>query len=408
MIAMFDEAYRGKRVLLTGHTGFKGSWLALWLSHLGARLYGYSLPPLEPSHYTLSGAHKLFAKEWLADISDYATLESALQEAKPEVVLHLAAQPLVRQSYKDPLETFHTNALGVANVLNACRKLESLRAVVIVTTDKVYDNKEWLYGYRECDALGGHDPYSASKACAEIITDSMRRSFFSLDNYGASGAKGHSVLIATARAGNVIGGGDFSQDRLLITDSMRRSFFSLDNYGASGAKGHSVLIATARAGNVIGGGDFSQDRLLPDLMRSVASRTPASIRYPSSTRPWQFVCESLQGYLLLAQALLAGRVECASSFNFGPSGEQILRVSQVLELAQQEWGQIAYTIEPDSSLHESGLLALDSSKASSLLGFSPLWSATEAIQKSVAWYREWSQSGTILSHKHLGEYMELL
>lgn len=361
MIAMFDEAYRGKRVLLTGHTGFKGSWLALWLSHLGARLYGYSLPPLEPSHYTLSGVQRLFAKEWLADISDYATLESALQEARPEVIFHLAAQPLVRASYHNPLQTFATNALGVAHLLNACRKLESVRAVVIVTTDKVYENKEWLYGYRECDALGGYDPYSASKACAEIITDSMRR-----------------------------------------------SFFSLDNYGASGAKGHSVLIATARAGNVIGGGDFSCDRLLPDLMRSVASRTPASIRYPSSTRPWQFVCESLQGYLLLAQALLAGRVECASSFNFGPSGEQILRVEQVLELAQQEWGQIAYTIEPDSSLHESGLLALDSSKAISLLGFSPLWSATEAIQKSVAWYREWSQSGTILSHKHLGEYMELL
>lgn len=361
MIAMFDEAYCGKRVLLTGHTGFKGSWLALWLSHLGARLYGYSLPPQEPSHYALSGAHKLFAKEWLADINDYAALESALQEARPEVIFHLAAQPLVRASYHNPLQTFATNALGVANVLNACRKLESVRAVVIVTTDKVYENKEWLYGYRECDALGGYDPYSASKACAEIITDSMRR-----------------------------------------------SFFSLDNYGASGAKGHSVLIATARAGNVIGGGDFSCDRLLPDLMRSVASRTPASIRYPSSTRPWQFVCESLQGYLLLAQALLAGRVECASSFNFGPSGEQILRVSQVLELAQQEWGQIAYTIELDSSLHEAGLLGLDSSKAISLLGFSPLWSATEAIQKSVAWYRAWSEKGTILSQEHLGEYMELL
>lgn len=359
MIAMFDEAYRGKRVLLTGHTGFKGSWLALWLSHLGARLYGYSLPPQEPSHYTLSGAQRLFAKEWLADISDYATLESALQEAKPEVVLHLAAQPLVRQSYQDPLGSFATNALGVANVLNACRKLESVRAVVIVTTDKVYENKEWLYGYRECDALGGYDPYSASKACAEIITDSMRR-----------------------------------------------SFFHPEDYGASGSKGHSVLIATARAGNVIGGGDFSCDRLLPDLMRSVASRTPASIRYPSSTRPWQFVCESLQGYLLLAQALLAGRVECASSFNFGPSGEQILRVEQVLELAQQEWGQIAYTIEPDSSLHEAGLLGLDSSKAISLLGFSPLWSATEAIQKSVAWYRAWSEKGTILSQEHLGEYID--
>ncbi len=404
MIAMFDEAYRGKRVFLTGHTGFKGSWLALWLSHLGARLYGYSLPPQEPSHYTLSGAQKLFAKEWLADISDYAALESALQEAKPEVVLHLAAQPLVRQSYQDPLETFHTNALGVANVLNACRKLESLRAkpevvlhlaaqplvrqsyqdpletfhtnalgvanvlnacrkleslraVVIVTTDKVYDNKEWLYGYRECDSLGGYDPYSASKACAEIITDSMRRSFFSLDSYG---------------------------------------------------KKLSVLIATARAGNVIGGGDFSRDRLLPDLVRAAISRTPASIRYPSSTRPWQFVCESLQGYLLLAQALLAGRIECASSFNFGPSGGQILRVEQVLELAAQEWEQIAYTIELDSSLHESGLLALDSSKARQLLGFSPLWSAKEAIQKSVAWYRAWSETSTILSQEQLGEYMELL
>ncbi len=362
------------------------------------------------------------------------------------MVLHLAAQPLVRQSYKDPLETFHTNALGVANLLNACRKLESLRAVVIVNTDKVSEHKEWLYRYRECDSLGGYDPYSASKACAEIITDSMRRSFFSLDDYG---------------------------------------------------KKHSVLVATARAGNVIGGGDFSRDRLLPDLVRAAISREPASIRYPSSTRPWQFVCESLQGYLLLAQALLAGRVECASSFNFGPSGGQILRVSQVLELAQQEWEQIAYTIELDSSLHESGLLALDSSKASSLLGFSPLWSAKEefvceslqgylllaqallagrvecassfnfgpsggqilrvsqvlelaqqeweqiaytieldsslhesgllaldsskassllgfsplwsakeAIQKSVAWYRAWSETSTILSQEQLGEYMD--
>ena len=359
MIAMFDEAYRGKRVLLTGHTGFKGSWLALWLSHLGARLYGYSLPPQEPSHYALSGVQKLFAKERLADINDYATLESALQEAKPEVIFHLAAQPLVRASYQDPLGSFATNALGVANVLNACRKLESVRAIVIVTTDKVYENKEWLYGYRECDALGGHDPYSASKACAEIITDSMRR-----------------------------------------------SFFSLDNYGASGDKGHSVLIATARAGNVIGGGDFSCDRLLPDLVRAARTSGKAHIRSPHATRPWQFVCESLQGYLLLGQALLAGRVECASSFNFGPSGGQILRVEQVLELAGQEWGQIAYTIEPDSSLHESGLLALDSSKARQLLGFSPLWSAAEAIQKSVAWYRAWSEKGTILSHKHLGEYMD--
>lgn len=269
----FSDIFRNKRVLLTGHTGFKGSWLAIWLTGLGAQVIGVSLSPeTEPNHWDLLG---LDLDDRRVDIRDADAILNIFTETKPELVFHLAAQPLVRRSYRDPLETWSTNVMGTANVLDACRLTESVRAIVVVTTDKCYENQEWPWGYRENDRLGGHDPYSASKAGAELVAASYRHAFFSNED--------------------------------------------------------GPLLATARAGNVIGGGDWSEDRLIPDLVRATVNNQSLEIRSPNATRPWQHVLESLSGYLLLGQKLLEGQKDFAAPWNFGPEPEGNRSVAEVLE-----------------------------------------------------------------------------
>lgn len=353
---MFSRIYNNASVFLTGHTGFKGSWLSLWLHTLGARIYGYALPP-NPNHYQLLDSY-VFAQSYFGDINDTQQLQSALVASNPQIIFHLAAQPLVLYSYKEPLYTFQTNVLGTLNLLNISRQLKNLKAIVIITTDKVYENKEWLYGYRECDRLGGYDPYSASKACAEIATDSMRRSFFNVEDY---------------------------------------------------EKTHHVLIATARAGNVIGGGDFSEDRLIPDLMRGVINGNKTQIRNPNATRPWQCVLEPLRGYLMLGERLLKGEKEFATSFNFGPNLCDNLHVKAVLEIAQSKWNKIQYEIYKDSNApHEANLLMLDSTKAQRMLNWNSIWDHRDAIAHTIDWYRAFIENGINLSKMQLENYISTM
>ncbi|WP_369796934.1 CDP-glucose 4,6-dehydratase [Cupriavidus sp. WS] len=334
LVISMRNAYANRPVFLTGHTGFKGSWMSLWLARLGARLTGYALPPASrPDMFTHAGVRDALSAHHLADIRNAEALASALHAAQPEIVFHLAAQPLVRTSYRDPASTWATNVMGTVNLLEACRRCPSIRAIVIVTTDKCYDNREWLWGYRELDPLGGHDPYSASKAGAELVAASYRQSF-------------------------------------------------LDQRG--------VLLATARAGNVIGGGDWSEDRLLPDAARAVAEGGTLQIRHPGATRPWQHVLESLNGYLLLGARLLAGEHEFASAFNFGPDACDNLSVADVLTRLQRHWPELDWEIDSAaaaSAPHEARFLYLDSAKARRMLGWSPRWPLDNALAATAEWYR---------------------
>lgn len=352
-LVMFDDIYKGKRVLVTGHTGFKGSWLCLWLQKLGANICGYSLEPeTSPSHFELI---QLSVQSEIADIRDYDRLHKALVEFRPEIVFHLAAQAFVRRSYKAPLETFNTNIIGTANVLEACRQVDSVRAVVNITSDKCYENKEWVWGYRESDPMGGFDPYSASKGCAELVISSFRSSYFQ------SSTKGRSM---------------------------------------------SALTASARAGNVIGGGDWGEDRLIPDIMRAIASREPVVIRNPQSTRPWQHVLEPLSGYLVLGQRLLEGETEYAGAWNFGPRDGESLSVAEVTEQIKDRWNAFSYTTQAQSSpLHEARLLKLDCSKARTELQWSPTWEAQTAINKTVDWFKFYYESQKIVSEHQLRDYI---
>ncbi|MDF3834011.1 CDP-glucose 4,6-dehydratase [Cupriavidus basilensis] len=339
------NTYVGRSVFLTGHTGFKGSWMSAWLARLGARVTGYALPaPSQPSLFALAGIEDALEAHHLADVRDSAALENALRAAQPEIVFHLAAQPLVRASYRDPATTWATNVMGTVNLLEACRHCPSVRAIVIVTTDKCYDNKEWLWGYRESDPLGGYDPYSASKAGAELVTASYRQAF-------------------------------------------------LDQQG--------VLVATARAGNVIGGGDWSEDRLLPDAARAVAGRGTLRIRHPEATRPWQHVLESLNGYLLLGARLLAGEREFASAFNFGPEACDNQPVSEVLALLQKHWPGLnweADTATGAEAPHEARYLYLDSSKAKRMLSWHSRWSLSQALAATAEWYRHVHEEPGLARH----------
>ena len=349
----FGNIYRGRRVLVTGHTGFKGSWLTLWLRLLGADVAGFSLPAAtDPSHWKLL---ELSIPETLGDIRDAALLERAVAEFRPEIVFHLAAQPLVRQSYRVPAETYATNVVGSVNVYEACRKAGCVRAVVSITTDKVYRNNEWEWGYRESDPFGGYDPYSASKACAEIATGSYRDSFWNLAEYG---------------------------------------------------KGHGTLLCTARAGNVVGGGDWATDRLIPDLMRAAASGSAAVIRNPDSTRPWQHVLEPLCGYLLLGRRLLEGRPEFAEGWNFGPSEDGVVPVREVVERMRAAWDRVRAEFCPDPKApHEACLLKLDCSKAHSRLGWKPVWNGLETVAVTVGWYRAWTENGVLASENDIEHYL---
>jgi CDP-glucose 4,6-dehydratase len=344
---LFANIYRGKRVLITGHTGFKGSWLSLWLNELGGEVTGIALPPeTQPNHWDLvaqaTNEHRL-------DIRNPDAVKKAFLATNPDIVFHLAAQPLVRRSYCDPLETWSVNVMGTANVLEACRQTPSVRAIVTITTDKCYKNREWPWGYRESDRLGGHDPYSASKAGSELVAASYRSAFFNSKN--------------------------------------------------------DPLLATARAGNVIGGGDWSEDRLIPDLVRAVAEGQSLQIRSPLATRPWQHVLESLSGYLLLGQRLLQGDKTCAEAWNFGPEPEGNRTVSEVLDKLNSHWSSLRWHVTNKPQPHEATLLYLDSAKARSKLHWQPAWNFDAALEKTATWYRDWLERGKVRSREQLVEYI---
>lgn len=350
---MFDNIYHNRKVLITGHTGFKGSWLVLWLSQMGANITGYSLrPPTQPNHSRLLDVN---IHSIVADVRDTDQLKQVFLEQQPDIVFHLAAQAIVRLSYQDPLDTLSSNVMGTVNVLEAARACGTVRAIINVTSDKCYENRESLWGYREIDALGGYDPYSASKGCAEIVTSCWRNSFFNPGNYGNT---------------------------------------------------HSTLVASARAGNVIGGGDWAVDRLIPDIMRAVDQKERVRIRNPHATRPWQHVLEPLSGYLLLGQRLLEGRKEFAEAWNFGPSEKETVSVGEVVSLAKQVWPKIDYEInqQPDQP-HETGTLRLDCSKAQAKLKWSPVWSGMDTIKKTVLWYKAFYEANDILSFEQLQHYL---
>ncbi|WP_255460795.1 CDP-glucose 4,6-dehydratase [Edaphobacter albus] len=357
-----NSAWRGRRVFLTGHTGFKGGWLGLWLARLGANVRGYALEPsTETNLFTVARVSSV-VEDVRGDIRDAAKLDAAMREFAPDVVFHLAAQPLVRYSYEDPIGTFETNVIGTARVLDSVRRTSSVRAVVSVTTDKCYENKEWVWSYRETDPLGGYDPYSSSKACAEIVSAAYRQSYFPTGRLG----KPH---------------------------------------------GHQVAIATARAGNVIGGGDWSPDRLIPDLVNGFISGKPALIRSPHSIRPWQHVLEPLHGYICLAEQLLTGDPQYATAYNFGPIEDDARPVSWIAERMAGLWGGGAsWVLDEEPSPHEAGYLKLDASRARAELGWVPLLRLDGALDFLVQWYRAW-QSGADMHNFTLGQienYMPLL
>ncbi len=327
------EFWRDKRVFLTGHTGFKGSWLSLWLQQMGAIVQGYSLAPdTDPSLFLEADVSNGMQSE-IADIRDRKRLTESMREFDPEIVIHMAAQPLVRKSYANPVETYETNVMGTVNLLEACRQCANIKSIVVVTTDKCYENKETIYGYREHDPMGGHDPYSSSKGCTELVVSAYARSFF------------HSDTTAS--------------------------------------------IATARAGNVIGGGDWSMDRLVPDVLSAFAKAEPVIIRNPKATRPWQHVMEPLSGYLILAQNLYENGSQYAGGWNFGPEDKDCRTVEEVLNLMVDEWGeQATWKADKDSNPHEAGLLKLDCTKAKSYLNWNPRWSLEQTIQKIATWHKE--------------------
>lgn len=343
----FGSIYQGKRVLISGHTGFKGSWLSLWLHELGAEVIGIALPPESTiNHWDLL---KIPMTDHRVDIRDIGPLQQIFHETQPDMVFHLAAQPLVRRSYLAPLETWSTNVMGTANVLEACRQTPSVRAIVAITTDKCYENNERPWGYRENDRLGGHDPYSASKAGAELVAASYRSAFFNTDM--------------------------------------------------------APLLASARAGNVIGGGDWSEDRLIPDLIRALASKQSLEIRSPHATRPWQHVLESLSGYLLLGQKLLMGEKTRAEAWNFGPEPEGNRTVTEVLGKLSRHWKDIRWHLTDSTHPHEAKVLYLDSTKARNLLGWQPVWNIDITLEKTADWYRAWLEHNEVISRQQLADYL---
>jgi len=340
-----DRAFwKGKKVLVTGHTGFKGSWLSLWLQNLEAEVLGYALsPPSKPNLFEIAEIADGMTCI-TGDIHDLEHLKAVLAQHKPEIVIHMAAQALIRRSYTDPVQTYTTNVLGTVNVLEAVRKSRNVRAVVCITSDKCYENKEWLWGYRENERMGGRDPYSSSKACAELVISAYRDSYFSAETY----------------------------------------------------KRHGVAVASSRAGNVIGGGDWARDRLIPDTMKAVLENRPIFIRNPNATRPWQYVLEPLSGYLSLAERLCTHGAEFAQSWNFGPRQEANKSVSWIAEYITTQWGNGSHwKLDPAPHAHENHYLKLDSSKASSLLGWSTKLSLATTLDWIVEWYRGYQQKENV-------------
>jgi CDP-glucose 4,6-dehydratase len=333
---MIPDFWRGKRVFMTGHTGFKGGWLSLWLQQLGAELTGYALnPPTNPSLFEVANVGEGMLSI-IADIRDAENLTKAMREAQPDIVIHMAAQPLVRYSYQAPVETYSTNVMGTVHLLEAVRQVDSVRAVINVTSDKCYENREWPWGYRENEPMGGYDPYSSSKGCAELVTAAYRNSYFNPAKY----------------------------------------------------KEHGVAIASGRAGNVIGGGDFAQDRLIPDILSAIQSSQPVKIRSPHAMRPWQHVLEPLSGYLALAEKLYTEGPAYAEGWNFGPVDEDAKPVQWIVERLIQSWGEGAsWQLDPNPHPHEAHHLKLDCSKAKANLDWRPRWQLPESLTSIVEWHK---------------------
>lgn len=350
---LFGNIYKNKKVLVTGHTGFKGSWLIFWLQAMGAEVCGYSLGiPTQPSHFEV---FNLSVGSIVGDVRDHKAFSEVLRDFKPEIIFHLAAQPIVRLSYKHPIETLDINIMGSANILEAVRSTSSVKALVMITSDKCYRNKGLSRGYVESDELGGYDPYSASKACAELVIRSFQNSFFNLDKYDIE---------------------------------------------------HNVLIASARAGNVIGGGDWAQDRLVPDIVKAANKRTGVIIRNPNSTRPWQHVLEPLSGYLMLGWKLLEKDKDFASSWNFGPPIDDCVTVGRLVEEMKKCWKNIDYKIKTDpGGPHEDNLLMLDSSLSRDNLKWSNVWDYTETIKRTIGWYKRYYENSFVNTENDLKDYI---
>jgi CDP-glucose 4,6-dehydratase len=331
------DFWRGKRVFLTGHTGFKGGWASLWLASMGAKVAGYALAPVtEPNLFEVANVAGVLEENHIADICDREKLARALVAFRPDVVIHMAAQALVRYSYAEPVETYATNVMGTVHVLDAIRRCPSVRAAVMVTSDKCYQNNEWPWGYREDEPMGGYDPYSNSKGCAELVTSAYRQSFFPAARYGE----------------------------------------------------HGVAVASGRAGNVIGGGDWSADRLVPDAIAAFQKGVPLMIRSPGAVRPWQHVLEPVSGYLVLAQALAEQGAAFDGGWNFGPSEDDARSVREVVELVIEKWGDAAHWQQDGAEQpHEAHFLKLDCSKAKQYLGWRPAWNLSTAIGATVDWHR---------------------
>ena len=335
-VAVNPLFWKEKRVLLTGHTGFKGSWLSLWLQSMGAQVVGFALaPPTNPSLFVVTNAAEEMTS-LVGDIRDFSSLSSAFVKYQPEIVIHMAAQPLVRYSYINPIETYSTNVMGTVHLLEASRLAGSVRAIVNVTSDKCYENNEWLWGYRETEPMGGHDPYSSSKGCAELISSAYRSSYFNPMDYS----------------------------------------------------NHGIALATARAGNVIGGGDWAEDRLIPDIMNAIIHGNPVNIRNPHATRPWQHVLEPLSGYLLLAERLYKEGISYAEGWNFGPNDEDAKPVLWITERLIDMWGEGArWVLDEKNHPHEAHHLKLDCSKAKARLDWYPRWHLEDALSAIVDWHR---------------------
>jgi len=338
---MIPEFWQGKSVFLTGHTGFKGGWLSLWLQSMGAQVHGYSLnPPTATNIFTVAEVGKGMASSVIADIRDMEKFRQAMKLAQPEIVFHLAAQPLVRYSYVQPIETYAVNVMGTVNMLEAVRATSTVKAVVNITTDKCYENKEWVWGYRENEAMGGYDPYSSSKACAELVTSAYRQSF-------------------------------------------------LEPSG--------IALASARAGNVIGGGDWSDDRLIPDFLKAMDKGETLNIRSPNSIRPWQHVLEPIYGYLLLAEQLYINGEDFSEAWNFGPEDEDAKTVQWIVEFLSEMREGVMWQCDEKPQPHEANYLKLDSSKAHNKLNWKPSWKLQMALQQTLDWHEAWKNDQNMFS-----------
>ena len=355
MVELFDGVYKEKCVLITGDTGFKGSWLAYWLHKMGANVIGLSDGiPTQPNHFQLL-KNKFQYQSYLGNINNTSDIDKVFSENKIDLVFHLAAQSLVRYSYNHPIETFKTNIIGTGNIIEFSGLNKQCKGIIVVSSDKCYLNREDDKPYNENDPMGGYDPYSASKACTEIITESMRSSFFNVKQHG---------------------------------------------------KSHNFIVTSARAGNVIGGGDWAEDRLIPDLVKNIKLKKTTTIRNPNSTRPWQHVLEPISGYLMLGKLILQNNISVARAWNFGPENNMTLSVHEVLSIAKKNWDKLDYSFSnTENNMHESKFLRLDTNLALDELKWKPVWSINEAIEKTMNWYREYYEENRIISENQIEEYI---